>query len=405
LLAATVLSTLIEADFSLHLVGETGAFKSELAALIQQFFGAGMTRSNLPASWSSTGNSLEALCFQAKDALVVIDDFAPQGGASEISRYHSTAERVFRAAGNRSARGRLDSSARLRETKPPRALILSTGEDVPRGHSVRARLLILELAKGDINSAKLSECQRAAASGIYSRVMAGFIQHVAGRLEETKRQIDLRRAELRHRTVSASHARTPDIVTSLQAAFEVLLEFALVVGAVDDDQVQMLSDACWDALATVAKAQGSHQATAEPAERFLLLLRSCLSSGRAHLAAPKGGAPENSPESCGWRQNGGDGWSACGERVGWVDQQNIYLDMAASYRVANRAGQDTNEGIPVTEPILKKRLNEKGLLASTDKGRGVLTIRKTLSGSQKEVLRFSRTTILPRDEEGENVGF
>ena len=147
LLAATYRAVFGDADFALHLAGETGAFKSELAALHQQHFGAGMDRLHLPGSWSSTANALEALAFHAKDALLVIDDFAPQGNANDVARYHAAADRVFRAAGNHAGRGRLDSTAKLREPKPPRALILSTGEDIPRGQSVRARLLILELAK------------------------------------------------------------------------------------------------------------------------------------------------------------------------------------------------------------------------------------------------------------------
>jgi hypothetical protein len=57
LLAAEYRAVLGGADFALHLVGETGAFKRELAALHQQHFGAGMDRLHLPGAWSSTGNS------------------------------------------------------------------------------------------------------------------------------------------------------------------------------------------------------------------------------------------------------------------------------------------------------------------------------------------------------------
>jgi hypothetical protein len=154
LLAATYRAVLGEADFAIHLAGETGAFKSELAALHQQHFGAGLDRLHLPGSWSSTGNALEALAFVTKDGLLTIDDFAPQGNANDVARCHAAADRVFRGAGNRAGRGRLDSTVKLREVKPPRALILSTGEDIPRGHSIRARLLILEISAGTIKSAE-----------------------------------------------------------------------------------------------------------------------------------------------------------------------------------------------------------------------------------------------------------
>src|SRR5262249_12077476 len=56
-------------DFGLHATGPTGEGKTALAALVQQHWGAEMHARNLPASWMSTGNALEGLAFQAKDAV------------------------------------------------------------------------------------------------------------------------------------------------------------------------------------------------------------------------------------------------------------------------------------------------------------------------------------------------
>jgi len=86
--AAVWRSVLGPADFGVHLTGGTGAGKTELAALAQQHFGAGLDARNLPGSWSSTGNALEALAFVFKDALLVVDDFAPFGNASDVARAH-----------------------------------------------------------------------------------------------------------------------------------------------------------------------------------------------------------------------------------------------------------------------------------------------------------------------------
>lgn len=88
--------------FSIHIAGASGAFKTERAALEQQHFGLTMNRLNLPGAWSSTSNALEVLAFHAKDSLLVVDDFAPQGNVSEVSRYHAAADRIFRAVGIRS---------------------------------------------------------------------------------------------------------------------------------------------------------------------------------------------------------------------------------------------------------------------------------------------------------------
>jgi uncharacterized protein (DUF927 family) len=65
-------------DLALHLSGPSGVFKSELAALAQQHFGAALDRTHLPGSWTSTDNALEGLAFAAKDALLTVDYFAPR---------------------------------------------------------------------------------------------------------------------------------------------------------------------------------------------------------------------------------------------------------------------------------------------------------------------------------------
>jgi hypothetical protein len=399
-LAAVSRAVLGDADFALHVAGETGAFKSELAALAQQFFGAGMDRMHLPGSWASTGNALEMLAFHAKDALVVIDDFAPQGNTADVARYHSAADRVFRAAGNQSGRGRLDSNSKLRESKPPRGLVLSTGEDIPRGHSIRARLLILELSKGGITAAKLSECQSAALAGDYAQAMSGYLMWMAGRFEASRASHAQRVTELRADAIrDPAHARTPDIISNLQAAFESYLDFCTECGAIDDQKRESLASACWRALREAAMAQAKHHAASEPAARFVSLVRACLSSGQAHLAGRDGGTPRQSPEGCGWRRVTQNEWVPRGNCIGWTDEADIYLEPTAAYQVVQVAGRDAGESMAVSEQTLKKRLREKSLLASIDESRQTLTIRRILAGSKKDVLHFLRNTLLPTDQQ------
>jgi hypothetical protein len=405
LLAATFRAIFGDSDYSIHVAGATGAFKSELAALQQQHFGAGMSRLSLPAGWSSTSNALEAITFHAKDALIVIDDFAPQGSTADVARYHAAADRVFRAAGNHAGRSRLDSSTRFREPKPPRGLILSTGEEIPRGHSVRARLWILEVQKGDIDSSKLADCQRDAAAGLYSEAMGAFVQWLAGCHEEKRAELNRRAAELRILMQSeAGHARTPDIMANLQAGFEIFLEFAGEAEAITSEERHQLAKRCWDALLVTAAAQAKHQSETEPATRFLSMIRGCLTSGRAHLANRKGTMPERSPESCGWRGDSSTRMTPQGDCIGWIDDQDVYLEPTAAYQCVQNSARD--EILAVSIGTLKKRLREKGLLASTDEKRQTLTVRRTICGSTKDVLHLFKGTLLPEAPTGEdeNVG-
>ena len=90
-------------------------------------------------------------------------------------------------------------------------------------------------------------------------------------------------------------------------------------------------------------------------------------------------------------------WSPLGDCIGWIDGEDIYLEPTAAFRVVQTAGRDSGEVLPVSESTLKKRLRDKGLLASTDAKRQTLTIRRTIAGSSKDVLHFCRSTLLPEE--------
>lgn len=394
--AATFRAVFGESDFSIHLVGQTGSFKSELAALEQQHFGLGMHRLNLPGSWSSTAIALELASFYAKDALFTIDEFVPHGSGADVARYHAAADRIFRAVGNHAGRGRLDSAARPKEAKAPRALILSTGEDVPRGHSVRARVLILEMPKDAVTVAKLTECQRDAGAGLYVVAMTGFLQWMAQRYERLQTVLGRRAKELRSLAMQATiHPRTPDILGNLQAGFETYLQFAEECGAIANAERAALADRCWDALLQVVAAQDKHHTAAEPAAMFLALLRGALVSGHAHLANRSGDEPDRSPETYGWRRNSYGNYSPRGDCIGWVDGDDIYLEPTAAYRVVYVAGRAMGDVLPVSGQTVRKRLHEKGMLASVDVKRETLTIRRRICGVDHDVLHFHRATLFP----------
>jgi hypothetical protein len=125
---------------------------------------AAMDGSGLPANFAATANALEGLAFYAKDALLVMDDFAPSGRPGD-GGIQGVTERLFRGAGNHQGRSRMAGDGGLCPPRPPRALVLATGEEVPRRQSIRARLLIVEVGAGDVERGQLSECQRGEEEG------------------------------------------------------------------------------------------------------------------------------------------------------------------------------------------------------------------------------------------------
>src|SRR5829696_6762844 len=243
--AAVFRTAMDETDHSLHVVGPTGEGKSEVASLFQRHFGAGLDARHL-LSWESTENAIEAQAFTLKDALVVLDDFAPNGTSNDVQRWHKKADRVLRAKGNAAGRARMAADLTIRPTKPPRALILSTGEDTPRGQSLRARMLVLEHGKGDVDWDKLTECQRDAEEGLYAQAMAGFISWLAPRYEEVLEQLPEETRKLREEvTRSGQHKRTAGIAADLGLGLRYFLNYAEESEAVSAEEARELWERGW----------------------------------------------------------------------------------------------------------------------------------------------------------------
>ena len=222
LLAAIYRAPLGAVDFGVFVTGRTGTFKTALAALCQQHFGAAMDASGLPGNFASTPSALEELAFAAKDALMVVDDFAPTGAVGDSTLY-AVAERLFRSAGNQQGRSRMRGQQHLDGCRFPRGMLLATGEEMPRGHSLRARLLILQVKPGEVDLTALSECQQAAHSGLFARAMAAYLEWISARYDRLQECLRARVIELRQRVhpVPASfHPRLPTTLSELQAGLE-----------------------------------------------------------------------------------------------------------------------------------------------------------------------------------------
>ena len=396
LLASVFRAPLGETDHSLHLAGPTGSFKSETAALCQQHYGPGMDRLHLPGNWASTGNALEGMAFAAKDAMLVVDDFCPAGSTGDVQRYHREADRLFRGQGNRAGRQRMRADATLRPAKPPRGMILSTGEDVPRGQSLRARLLILDVEKGDVDVARLTACQQDAAAGRYAEALAGFIRWLAPDYGAIRQRLRQEMAELRDRVrADGLHTRTPGIVADLLLGLRYLLAFGVDVGVIAAGQQSDLWARGEKALSEAAAEQESHLAAAEPTGYFLRMLAAALASGRAHVASPEGKEPEATPQAWGWREitTGSEQyargvWQPQGRRVGWVDGPDLYLEPEAAFAEVQELAGRQGESLPIASRTLCKRLKEKGLLACWEQNRGRLTVRRTLEAVNRAVLHL-----------------
>ncbi len=381
-----VLAVLQPCDNSLFFEGQTGTQKTELTALAQSFFGAGFHGKNLPGSWSSTANALERTSFLTSASIFVVDDFNPTGTQIDMSRYHREADRLFRAAGNQAGRSRMNADGSTKNAYYPRGLIVSSGETIPDGHSLRARLLIAEVQPGDVNLSVLTTCQQYASDGVFASLLSGFISWVTQELDsrqdyypledEFKAFAQIERDRLRQGPETIAHDRTPDIIGQWLATENMFRRFA-TWARLDPDTLGTVNDRARAAFINLGKMQAQHQKDADPTSRFLELLRACLSGGYAHINAIDGKAPM---QAALW------GWSTCtdfgaerayqwqGALIGWIDGQNLYLKPDETYKVIAEYNSSQRSAALPGEKTLWKRLKDKGIICNADQGKSTRKI-------------------------------
>lgn len=400
LLASSIRATFGGSDYALHITGRSGTFKSEIASIYQSAFGPESTARNLPGSWSSTANALEALAFYAKDAIMVIDDFIPVGGSWQLRAYQQKADQIIRGAGNQAGRQRLNDTSHLQETMYPRGLILSTGEDTPEGMSLRARLFMFELAKGDINTNTLTRAQQDRM--LTSIAMSHFIMWQARNRRQVKEVVEQTRLRKRAELVGIGHARTPGMVADMIAALTVYSAYLADTKHWPAEDIACFFEQTSNAILDAANTQAAYITESDPAELFVAALMMILSAKHGHFATIAGGIPQEASH-LGWIEDRSGqmiAYKPGGARLGWVDivDRVLYLNADTGYEdIKKRTGQL----LTLTKATMWKRLSEAGLLDRIDHTRGRNTIRITAEKLTKNALALRLDAILTQNEADE----
>lgn len=407
------LSEILPAVFTNWWSGLTGVFKSELASLQQAHFGAGYNSRNLPGSWESTINSLEKQAFVLKDALFVIDDFAPRGAAQDVMRLHRDADRLIRSQGNHSGRGRMKADGGFRPTYFPRGILVVTGEDILKGHSARARCWISEVVPGSIHPDRLTSLQKKASRGLFATSMGGYVRWIASRWTHLLKTLPELKSQLMQRARDLGvHKRTPEVVADLMLGWQIFITYAEDCCAISPIKGKELIEEAWAALEKSSAEQGRFQISEDPAIRFMELLVSAISSGDAHFAKAEDGSHPDNPSQWGWRQTpvfepGGFAkkvWRPCGTKVGWIAKNEVWLQKDAALGVVQSMARKQNDSLAITPTTLWKRFDDKKWITRGEPSK--FSAKRTVEGNpgQYVIVVSDKSIIFSQIEESERPG-
>ncbi len=398
-------------DFALWLHGLTGSKKSAIAAIAQAFYGD-FTARTFPANWFDSVNDCEMKLHQTKDSIAVVDDFKPSISQTEANKLHAQAERIVRAIGNGSGRGRRGAAMEAKPAPFPRSMVIITAEELPRGASLLGRLLILELTRDDVNNAILTRLQEAASAGRLTGLMSAYIQWLSSRIDEfnvdVPRLVEQCRNETMLKGIATSHPRAPEIYANLVIGLRIFFDFLYEIKAIDLDKAESIGNQAESALLQAFKEQGIYQTEQDEAERFLQLLRAAFSSGNAHVSCRLNqGPPPIRPFIWGWRasgtdQNGTENIKPLGDQIGWYysapdKPAEIWLQQDSAFKVVQQFARGQGESILLRPQSLWRRLHGKGFILKTERDpksdKPLLNVKRMISGRTVRVMVLSADLI------------
>ena len=344
-----------EPKFVLFLVGKTGSRKSTLAALFLSFFGR-FTGAELPLSFRDTANSILQNSFTLKDVLTCIDDFHPAGRYEE-QKLTDTAQKIMRAYGDRTGRGRLRPDASPLESRPPQGNAVITGEFPPDiGESGTARYFSLELGSNDVDLDLLSAFQRLAADGTLQRCMFGFTEWMRETwLRDPKHFTSVLKKNFEHlrdafrKSCPNCHGRVPEAAAWLEIGMMMFLSFLSDRLGAERVAYNEHMEKFRAILLRLATRQADSITEDKPTHKFVQKLYALLESNTVCVLDKKS-PPEFTPANC----------------IGYEDDNFFYLYTEIVHKAVRKLCEEQGESFSLSSRLLLKALSEEGWIETAD---------------------------------------
>jgi hypothetical protein len=297
-------------------------------------------------------------------------------------------------------------------------MVVSSGEEIPRGASLLARMVILSLEKSqsEIDTSTLTMFQELARAGKLAMITASFVQWLAPRMTELKTTFPNKVRDLRKEAIdkkfATSHSRSPDIYGNLCGAADIFIDFAINAGAITQRAGQEYFDQIEQALKDCLKAQNTYQKQSDEVEQFWNIFRACLLCGDVHLLnSYNQGPPKVNPWLWGWRSSTGSAVNengdeintelqAKGKPVGWIheEKQELWLTPESVLQAVQTFAVKQGELLQIDKNTIFKRSRERGLIVEDEldssSGGRRLYIKKTIGGAKRHRVMVFKTSLI-----------
>lgn len=327
-----------EARYMYHIHAETGSLKTELAKLIMSLYGP-VGGQAITYKWSNTPYGVEGRANALKDSLMLIDDLKP-GAIPEGDKGKWVA--FVQAAVDAQGRKRATIGGKAAASRPPRALLLSTGETIPEAgeESYTARMLLAEINTRPPNEGRCTRLDEIKdSSPLFSGLMYAYIDWLlAGNgvtaVDEYKKlQID---------GIKTKHQRLANNAASNRLGAIMFARFCLGTGLFNATMYDIFLRRHLAGLNEVLEHTADRAHGERYSQRFIIALRDAVETGFAKITD----LPDN-------------------HRVGWSDNNYVYILNGAKEIIDQWLRQSGQSTINIAKPDLRRQLYNDGMTYST----------------------------------------
>ena len=179
----------------LFVAGETGAMKTSVSKVFFIMFNTDEDASVMP--FQSTPASLDPAIKEAKDALLLVDDYCPNSTMTKegCRQMQQVLDRLIRIFGDATSRRKSDSEFKLVEAPRATGGAVATGEIEAEGRSSCLRLITTELKRGDICGENLQYFQDERT--LWSTFLARYVHYLEANYGHLVHMIETDYSQLR----------------------------------------------------------------------------------------------------------------------------------------------------------------------------------------------------------------
>ena len=349
--------------FVTFLAGTTGSLKTSIALALFRLFEEDAEQPE--ANFLDTETALELKLGHACSRVFLVDDFCPAVTTASGKQKLAKLELIIRFVGDQISKSRSNPQLTLAEESTPAGCCIVTGESTGGSRSTLLRCLVLSVARGDIDGAALERYQTD--PKLLQTHMNHFLiwcgNHGGLIIDFIKGEFP---SERQHFASIVRERRLADTGACLMLTANLLLEYAVEVQAMKQEERSLCEDHWRKNLESAIKASEAATKDLDPVTMFLKALLDLRHAGKLPLAPEV--ASYSAEKHLGFQR--GDQW--------WVRPTD-------TYQLAVKYWKGLGHIFPLRETEIRKLLAVNNLLE----------IERENTADGREKILYTRKTSLP----------